>query len=61
MILFGLKVKQLIGVKNIFLNRKEVIMATFKTILQDLINGAGKVNREQFLRDALIEISNKLY
>lgn len=26
-------------------------MATFKTILQDLINGAGKVNREQFLTD----------
>ena len=26
-------------------------MTTFKTILQDLINGAEKVNREQFLTD----------
>ena len=26
-------------------------MTTFKTILQDLINGAGKVNREQFSTD----------
>ena len=46
MILFGLKVKQLIGAKNIFLNRKEVIMTTFKTILQDLINGAEKIENQ---------------